>query len=50
MANSLEVSDRILHDRHGLGTVLSVEDGDMVCVDFGSSGRRRVRATKVTKL
>jgi hypothetical protein len=32
--------DRVTHDRYGLGTVLSVEEGIAVTVDFGTHTRR----------
>lgn len=46
----LEVADRVLHDRHGLGKVVAVEDTATVQVDFGSGGLRRVRAANLTML
>jgi hypothetical protein len=33
------VDDRVTHDRHGLGTVVDVEEGSCV-VDFGAERRR----------
>ncbi|MEE1753257.1 hypothetical protein [Streptomyces sp. SP18CS02] len=35
------VGDRVSHDRHGLGTIIGVEDGIATLVDFGS-GRLRI--------
>lgn len=32
--------DRVTHDKYGLGTILSVEEGVAVTVDFGSHTRR----------
>ena len=45
------VEDRVTHDRYGLGTVTSVEDGLAVQVDFGSR-QERITAPfrKLTKL
>jgi hypothetical protein len=37
-----EVTDRVTHDRFGLGAVVSVEDGRSVVVDFGSGQLVRV--------
>ena len=34
------VGDRVTHDQYGLGSVVGIEDGIAVLVDFGS---RRVR-------
>jgi hypothetical protein len=46
-----EVDDRVSHDQYGLGTVVGVETGVAVVVDFGA---RRVRVlapyTKLCKL
>lgn len=36
------VDDRVTHDRHGLGTVIGVETGIAVLVDFGSRRARIV--------
>ncbi|GAA1500057.1 hypothetical protein [Streptomyces synnematoformans] len=41
-AKSFAPGDRVTHDRYGLGTVLSAEDGVAMHVDFGS---RHVRVT-----
>ena len=45
------VADRVTHDRYGLGTVVSVEEGLAVLVSFGSR-RERITAPygKLTKL
>ncbi len=32
--------DRVTHDKYGLGTILSVEEGIAVTVDFGTHTRR----------
>jgi len=32
--------DRVTHDKYGLGTILSVEEGVAVTVDFGTHTRR----------
>ncbi|HEX9355380.1 MAG TPA: hypothetical protein VF933_16385 [Streptosporangiaceae bacterium] len=34
------VQDRVTHDKYGLGTILSVEEGIAVTVDFGSHTQR----------
>ena len=49
---SYSVSDRVNHDRYGLGTVVGTEEGDAaVIVDFGSQVRRVVLpSTKLVKL
>ena len=42
---SLEVGDRVSHDRYGLGTVVATEGSGMranVTIDFGSSGTVRL--------
>lgn len=45
------VEDRVTHDRYGLGTIVSVEEGLAVLVDFGSR-QERITAPyrKLTKL
>lgn len=35
-----EVDDRVAHDKYGLGTVIGVEDGTAVLVDFGTQRAR----------
>jgi hypothetical protein len=35
-----EPQDRVTHDKYGLGTILSVEEGIAVTADFGSHTRR----------
>ena len=47
------VGQRVTHDRHGLGTVVGVEDGDAaVLVDFGGDGVQRITLPngKISKL
>lgn len=46
------VDDRVTHDRHGLGRIVSVETDEVaVVVDFGSSRMRVVRPfSQLTKL
>jgi len=45
-----EVDDRVTHDRHGLGTVVGTQDGE-VTVDFGTAVRRiALPSSKLTKL
>jgi len=36
------VQDRVTHDAHGLGTVLEVEEGIAVLIDFGTQKLRIV--------
>jgi hypothetical protein len=47
----LAVADRVTHDRYGLGTIVSVEEGLAVLVNFGSR-QERITAPyeKLTKL
>ncbi|MBO0608581.1 DNA helicase PcrA [Myceligenerans salitolerans] len=49
---SLDVGDKVTHDTYGLGTVIGVEKNDVVKIDFGSDGSKRIalKYTKVTKL
>ncbi|MBL0884728.1 DNA helicase PcrA [Myceligenerans indicum] len=49
---SLDVGDKVTHDTYGLGTVIGVEKNDVVKIDFGSNGSKRIalKYTKVTKL
>jgi hypothetical protein len=50
-AESYAAHDQITHDKHGLGTVISVEDGVALIVDFGTHKQRiRVPCAKLTKL
>jgi hypothetical protein len=47
------VGERVTHDRHGLGTVVGVEDGDAaVLVNFGGAGVQRIALPngKISKL
>ena len=47
------VGQRVTHDRHGLGTVVGVEDDDIaVLVDFGGEGVQRITLPngKISKL
>ncbi len=46
------VSDRVNHDRYGLGKVVGIEEGGgAVLVDFGSGARRvTLPSVKLTKL
>ena len=45
------VSDKVTHDKYGLGTVIGVEEGISVLIDFGSHKQRlRTPCTKLTKL
>ncbi|GAB3160539.1 DNA helicase PcrA [Myceligenerans halotolerans] len=49
---ALDVGDKVTHDTYGLGTVIGVEKNDVVKIDFGSNGAKRIalKYTKVTKL
>ena len=49
---SYTLSDRVSHDRYGLGTVVGTEDGGAaVLVDFGPNVRRvALPSTKMVKL
>ena len=48
---SYAVSDQVTHDKYGLGTVIGVEDGYGLVVDFGSHKQRiKVPCAKLTKL
>jgi hypothetical protein len=45
------VNDMVTHDKYGLGTITSVEEGIAVLVDFGSHERRlSTPCAKLTKL
>ena len=45
------VNDKVTHDRYGLGTIVGVEDGFGVVVDFGSHKQRlRTPCSKLVKL
>ena len=45
------VHDRVSHDKYGLGTVIAVEDGVAVLVDFGTERARIVAPyAKLVKL
>jgi hypothetical protein len=45
------VNDKVTHDKYGLGTVIGVEEGISVLIDFGSHKQRlRTPCTKLTKL
>jgi hypothetical protein len=48
---SYEVSDKVTHDKYGLGTIIGVEEGMSILVDFGSHKQRlRTPCAKLTKL
>jgi len=49
-ASRLDAEDRVTHDRYGLGTVVGVDEGGTVRVDFGSGTVMRVSRGKLTKL
>ena len=45
------VSDRVTHDKYGLGTVIGVEEGISILIDFRSHKQLlRTPCTKLTKL
>ena len=45
------VQDQVTHDKYGLGTIIDVEEGVGVFVDFGSHKQRlRTPCSKLTKL
>jgi hypothetical protein len=45
------VSDKVTHDKYGLGTVIGVEEGISVLIDFGSHKQLlRTPCAKLTKL
>ena len=45
------MDDRVTHDKYGLGTVISVEDGGALVIDFGSH-KQHIKApySKLTRL
>jgi len=48
---SYTVSDMVTHDKYGLGTVIGVEEGFYVLIDFGSHKQRlQTPCAKLTKL
>jgi hypothetical protein len=50
-AENYAVDDMVTHDKYGLGTITSVEEGIAVLVDFGSHERRlSTPCAKLTKL
>jgi branched-subunit amino acid aminotransferase/4-amino-4-deoxychorismate lyase len=45
------VEDKVTHDKYGLGTIIGVEEGVSVLVDFRSHARRlRTPCAKLVKL
>jgi len=45
------VNDKVTHDKYGLGTIIGVEEGVGVLVDFGSHKQRlRTPCAKLVKL
>lgn len=45
------VDDKVTHDKYGLGTIIAVEEGLGVVVDFGSHKQRlRTPCSKLVKL
>ena len=50
-AERYSVDDKVTHDKYGLGTIISVEEGVDVFVDFGSHKQRlRTPCSKLVKL
>ena len=50
-AESYAVDDRVTHDKYGLGTVTSVDEGVAVVIDFGSHKQRiSTPCSKLTRL
>ncbi|NAZ88515.1 hypothetical protein GTR00_20830 [Kineococcus sp. T90] len=49
-AEEFTAGDRVTHDRHGMGTVVSVEASQWVTVRFSSGEVRSVDAIKLGKL
>jgi hypothetical protein len=50
-AERYSVNDKVTHDKYGLGTIIGVEDGVGVLVDFGSHKQRlRTPCAKLVKL
>ena len=47
----MDVGDRVTHDKYGLGTVTSVEEGTALLIDFGSHVQRILTpSAKLSKL
>jgi hypothetical protein len=50
-AETFEVGDQVVHDRHGLGRVIEITGTTEVVADFGSTVRRiTLPSAKLTKL
>lgn len=50
-AESYAAHDQVTHDKYGLGTIISVEEGIGLIVDFGSHKQRiNLPCSKLTKL
>ena len=50
-AERYSVNDKVTHDKYGLGTIIGVEEGVGVLVDFGSHKQRlRTPCAKLSKL
>ncbi len=50
-AERYSVNDKVTHDKYGLGTIIGVEEGVGVFVDFGSHKQRlRTPCSKLVKL
>jgi hypothetical protein len=50
-AEQFALQDHVTHDKYGLGRIVSVEDGNVLVIDFGDH-RMRVKTpcAKLTKL
>jgi hypothetical protein len=50
-AERFEVDDKVTHDKYGLGTVASVEEGTALVINFGSHMQRILTpSAKLSKL
>jgi hypothetical protein len=50
-AERYSVNDKVTHDKYGLGTIIDVEEGVGVFVDFGTHKKRlRTPCPKLVKL
>jgi hypothetical protein len=51
VAERYSVNDKVTLDKYGLGTIIGVEEGESVSVDFGSHKRHlRTPCSKLVKL
>ena len=50
-AEQYSVNDKVTHDKYGLGTIIGIDEGVGLLVDFGSHKRRlRTPCSKLVKL